>query len=74
MRIISSERARTLYHDSKGYFIPVDCKVECGHCRSDGTSDGYHSCLRCNGHKWLWGSVNEPGYGFTPYTLTSIYF
>lgn len=68
MRIISSARARTLYHDSKGYFITVDCKVQCCHCRSDGT------CERCNGHKWLWGSKDEPGYGFTPHTLKAIYF
>ena len=68
MRIISSVRARTLYHDSKCDFVSIDCKVECVHCRSDG------SCERCNGHKWLWGSKDEPGYGFTPYTLKAIYF
>ena len=68
MRIIQKSRVRTLYHDSKCGFVTIDCKVECINCRSDG------SCERCKGHKWLWGSVNEPGYGFTPYTLKAIYF
>lgn len=74
MKIIRKAQKRVLYHYPTCGFVTIDCKVECEHCRSDGTSDGYHSCERCNGHKWLWGSQDKPGYGFTPYTLTSIYF
>lgn len=67
MRIIQKVRARTLYHDTKCDFVTIDCKVECLHC----PSDDYH-CHKCNGHRWLWGSADTPGYGFTPYSLASI--
>lgn len=74
MRIIQKAQKDVRYHDLKCDFITVNCKAECGHCRSDGTSDGYHTCDRCNGHRWLWASTEHPGYGFTPYTLASVYF
>ena len=68
MRITSKARKRTLYHGVKCDHITIDCKVECGHCWGDET------CERCNGHKWIWGSTEYQGYGFTPYTLQAINF
>lgn len=68
MKIISKERQRELYHDTKCGYVTVDCKVECHHCRNDAT------CDRCNDHRWLWGSSYSPGYGFRPYTLQSVCF
>lgn len=69
MRIIEKARKRTLYHAYHCNFVTIDCKVECQHC-----SFKDNVCVRCNRHGWLWGSSNNHGVGFQPYTLQPIYF
>jgi len=58
---------RKLYHDAGCKFITIKRtdKVECRHCKKES------NCTKCLGHGWLWG-LN--GYGFTPYTLQSVYY
>lgn len=74
MRVLKKAKKRTIYHNVLCDHITVDCKVKCLHCDSSGTHDGYKECIKCNGHKWIWGSTSLAGYGFTPYTLISIYY